>query len=198
MKTITQITEEKQDKVLQSPMLAQVIMKLKNAFAEEILAYYQYTILEYFVNTVSIDKKVENLFKDIIKDFNRTLIRYTLEDAKEELEDHAYWILGRLRDLGSDWSSIANPILLNQVAEHKYIEPSDVNPMVAVSQVAEAELGAIETYKDLIEFTKECDPITNKKMKEILKDEEKHLKEMEEFKTKYEELFKDPVETDKK
>ena len=32
MKTITQITEEKQDKVLQSPMLAQVIMKLKNAF----------------------------------------------------------------------------------------------------------------------------------------------------------------------
>ena len=41
MKTITQITEEKQDKVLQSPMLAQVIMKLKNAFAEEILAYYQ-------------------------------------------------------------------------------------------------------------------------------------------------------------
>ena len=56
MKTITQITEEKQDKVLQSPMLAQVIMKLKNAFAEEILAYYQYTILEYFVNTVSIDK----------------------------------------------------------------------------------------------------------------------------------------------
>lgn len=190
MKTITQITEEKQDKVLQSPMLAQVIMKLKNAFAEEILAYYQYTILEYFVNTVSIDKKVENLFKDIIKDFN--------ENGKEELEDHAYWILDRLRDLGSDWSSIVNPTLLNQVAEHKYIEPSDANPMVAVSQVAEAELGAIETYKDLIEFTKECDPITNKKMKEILKDEEKHLKEMEEFKTKYDELFKEPVEQDKK
>ena len=70
--------------------------------------------------------------------------------------------------------------------------------MVAVSQVAEAELGAIETYKDLIEFTKECDPITNKKMKEILKDEEKHLKEMEEFKTTYDELFKEPVEQDKK
>ena len=190
MKTITQITEEKQDKVLQSPMLAQAIMKLKNAFVEEILAYYQYTILEYFVNTVSIDKKVEKLFKDIVKDFN--------ENGKEELEDHAYWILGRLRDLGSDWSSIANPTLLDQIAEHKYIEPSDVNPMVAVSQVAEAELGAIETYTDLIEFTKECDPITNKKMKEILKDEEKHLKEMEEFKTKYDELFKEPVEADKK
>ena len=70
--------------------------------------------------------------------------------------------------------------------------------MVAVSQVAEAELGAIETYKDLIEFTKECDPITNKKMKEILKDEEKHLKEMEEFKKKYEDLFKEPVKQDKK
>ena len=35
-------------------------------------------------------------------------------------------------------------------------------------------------------------------MKEILKDEEKHLKEMEEFKTKYDELFKEPVEADKK
>ena len=183
MKTITQITEEKQDKVLQSPMLAQVIMKLKNALAEEILAYYQYTILEYFVNTASIDKNIEKLFKDITKDFN--------ENAKEELEDHAYWILGRLRDLGSDWSSIANPMLLDQVAEHKYIEPSDVNPMVAVGQVSEAELGAIETYKDLIEFTEECDPITHKKMKEILKDEEKHLKEMEEFKKKYEDLFKE-------
>ena len=90
MKTITQITEEKQDKVLQSPMLAQVIMKLKNAFVEEILAYYQYTILEYFVNTVSVDKKVEKLFKDSVKDFN--------ENGKEELEDHADWILGRLRE----------------------------------------------------------------------------------------------------
>ena len=189
MKTITQITEEKQDKVLQSPMLAQVIMKLKNAFAEEILAYYQYTVLEYFVNTAPIDKKVENLFKHIVKDFN--------ENGKEELEDHAYWILGRLRDLGADWSSIANPMFLNQIADHKYIEPSDVNPMVAVSQVSEAELGAIETYQDLIDFTKECDPITHKKMQEILKDEEKHLKEMEEFKKKYEDLFKEEP-TDKK
>ena len=110
-----------------------------------------------------MDKKVEKLFKDIIKDFN--------ENGKEELEDHAYWILGRLRDLGSDWSSIANPILLNQIADHKYI---------------------------VMELTKECDPITHKKMKEILKDEEKHLNEMEEFKKKYEDLFKDPIEPDKK
>lgn len=189
MKTITQITEEKQDKVLQSPLLAQVVMKLKNAFAEEMLAYYQYTILEYFINTACVDKKVEKLFKDIVKDFK--------ENGKEELEDHAYWILGRLRDLGSDWSSIANPMLLNQVAEHKYIEPSDLNPMVAVSQVAEAEITAIETYTDLVEFTKECDPITHKKMKEILKDEEKHLKEMEEFKKKYEDLFKEPIDQKK-
>ena len=181
MKTITQITEEKQDKVLQSPLLAQVVMKLKNAFAEEMLAHYQYTILEYFINTVSIDKKVEKLFKDIVKDFK--------ENGKEELEDHAYWILGRLRDLGSDWSSIANPLLLNQVAEHKYIEPSDPTPMVAVSQVAEAEITAIETYKDLVEFTKECDPVTHKKMKEILKDEEKHLKEMEDFTKKISEYY---------
>ena len=40
--------------------------------------------------------------------------------------------------------------------------------------------------------------VLNKKMKEILKDEEKHLKEMEEFKKKYEDLFKEPVEKDKK
>ena len=84
MKTITQITEEKQDKVLQSPMLAQVIMKLKNAFAEEILAYYQYTVLEYFVNTVSMDKKVEKLFKDIIKDCRRNISRASAELVKSE------------------------------------------------------------------------------------------------------------------
>jgi hypothetical protein len=34
-------------------------------------------------------------------------------------------------------------------------------------------------------------------MKEILKDEEKHLKEMEEFKKKYEDLFKEPVDQKK-
>ena len=50
----------------------------------------------------------------------------------------------------------------------------------------------------MIELSKECDAINNKKMKKSLKDEEKHLKEMEEFKTKYDELFKGPVETDKK
>ena len=49
MKTITQITEEKQDKVLQSPMLAQVIMKLKNA----LLASDKFKEIESMYNKLS-------------------------------------------------------------------------------------------------------------------------------------------------
>ena len=117
------------------------------------------------------------------------------ENAKEELEDHAFWILGRLRELGADCSSIDNPSLIDNLAKHKYIIPSETNNILTcIDQVAQAERGAIETYTELIEFTNGKDDITCKKMKEILKDEEKHLKEMQEFTKKINEYYNKDVE----
>lgn len=148
--------------------LPQIILMLKDAFCEEMLAHYQYIILADFVEGVD-----EPLLKKIVTDFK--------ENAKEELEDHAFWILKRLKELGSDWVGIENPNLIDQVATHKYIIPTVNQAITCVEQIAQAERSAIETYTNLVAFTEERDKVTNKKMKEILKDEEKHLKEMETF-----------------
>ena len=97
--------------------------------------------------------------------------------------------------MGADCSSIDNPSLIDNLAKHKYIIPSETNNILTcIDQVAEAERGAIETYTELIEFTNGKDDITYKKMKEILKDEEKHLKEMQEFTKKINEYYNKDVE----
>jgi bacterioferritin len=172
MKTLTEKTNQN---IQDLPIIVQL---LKNAFCEEMLAYYQYIILANFVKDTVNDTK---LYKDIVDDF--------LENAKDELDDHAFWILKRLKELDTDWVGIENPELINQVAMHKYVMPTSVNLDICVQQVAEAERGAIETYKHLIEYTENRDSVTHKKMKAILKDEENHLKEMETFIEKINKLF---------
>ena len=188
MKRFEQLLEEL-NKNEKKPIegLQQIILLLKNAFAEEMIAYYQYLILEYFTTNLNEDKEFIKIFNSVISDFK--------ENAKEELEDHAFWILGRLRELGADCSSIDNPSLIDNLAKHKYIIPSETNNILTcIDQVAQAERGAIETYTELIEFTNGKDDITCKKMKEILKDEEKHLKEMQEFTKKINEYYNKDIE----
>lgn len=180
MKTLT----EKTNQSIQD--LPIIIMMLKDAYCEEMLAYYQYIILANFVEDTINDKK---LYKDIIDDF--------IENANEELEDHANWILKRLKELNTDWTGIENPSLIDQVATHKYIIPTSTNIDVCIAQITEAEKGAIETYTKLVEYTETRDKVTNKKMKEILKDEEKHLKEMNTFTEKINKLFDKQNEANK-
>jgi ferritin-like protein len=161
---------------------AKLILMLKNAFAEEMLAYYQYLILEHFTGMLPVeqDKDYTKLVKSVVTKFKT--------NAEDELRDHAYWILGKLKDMGADCTSIENPSLLNQFAMHKYICPTDTNNLMnVIEQVAQTERDAIETYNALVAFTEEGDKDINKKMKSILNDEEKHLKEMEDFMEKIKE-----------
>lgn len=57
MKRFEQLLEElnkNEKKPIES--LQQIILLLKNAFAEEMIAYYQYLILEYFATNLNEDK----------------------------------------------------------------------------------------------------------------------------------------------
>ena len=67
------------------------------------------------------------------------------------------------------------------VAPHKYIKPDSYNTKDSIQQMIEAEHNAIETYKNLINATKDTDPVTYNKAIEILADEEEHLQEMIDF-----------------
>lgn len=136
-----------------------LVEMLKNALAEEILAWYHYTICAPFL--------VGKMRPDIEKLF--------IETAKDEFEDHACWLMERLRQLGENPGELLDPNELNKIAKHKYIIP-EFDTLKAIQNNIEAELGAIETYTELEQFTKDKDIVSHTKIEEILTDEQEHLK----------------------
>ena len=134
---------------------------LTDALAEEFNAWYAYIIVIPFLSGP--------MRPDVVEFFKKT--------AEDELEDHAYWLMDRLNQLGLNFVNIADPAFWNTVATHKYIYPS-VDVIGAIQNNIRAEQGAIETYTKLEEFTRDKDIVTNTKIKEILKDEQEHLSEL--------------------
>lgn len=143
-----------------------LIAMLKDAFCEEMNAWYQYIIVAPFVKGNERSEIVETL----------------LEQAKDEYEDHALWLLDRINLLGGDCSGIDSPDSWNRVATHKYIIPNkELTVQSVLKQNIEAERGAIETYRKLEKFTRDIDPVSNDKIKDILADEEEHLQNLLEY-----------------
>lgn len=147
-----------------------LIQKLINAYMEEICAFYAYfTVIPYLVGKerVSIQKFYE-------------------EAAKDELYDHAAWILKRISELDGIPEEALNIASLPD-ANHKYIVPAlveDSNQIDVYQSLLdniEAEKGAIETYRELEEITRNVDVVSNDKIKQILADEIEHLQELEDF-----------------
>ena len=99
------------------------------------------------------------------------------ETAKDELEDHAYWLMERINQLGIYPSQIINSTYWDNIAKHKYIPPVQ-NILQAIRNNIAAECGAIETYQELEKFTRDRDVVTNTKVKEILADEQQHLADL--------------------
>ncbi len=145
-----------------------LVDKLTNAYKEEINAFYAYFTVKNFL--------VGQGRKDIEKFYD--------EAAKDELYDHAAWILERINQLGGFPAGALNVTQLPEVV-HPYIEPRFNGESLQVGESLreniEAEKGAIETYRDLEKFTRGIDVVTNRKMKHILADEIEHLQELEEF-----------------
>lgn len=141
---------------------------LLSALSEEFNAWYFYLITKEFI--------IGQHFKQIKELFDET--------AKDELEDHAYWLIERLNQIGYSIEQIAHPSSWANLAEHPYVKPifkedGSIEPKKVLEQAIQSELDAIGTYTNLVEFTNAIkDSTSNLKLREILADEEEHLSDL--------------------
>lgn len=147
----------------------EIIDALKNALKEEFIAWYGYVIVKEWLTGVN-RKEMEKFYEDT---------------AKDELEDHAYWIMKRINQLGGTIEDISQSPAVLETATHKYLSPiwknGNVDIIESIKTNIKNEEGAIETYEALVKMTEDIDPISNTKLKEILADEQDHLQELKDF-----------------
>ena len=146
-----------------------IIGLMKNALKEEFNAWYGYVIVKEWL--AGTDRK------DIEKFYE--------EAAKDELEDHGYWLMKRINQLGGTIEDISMSPNSWQTAIHKYIAPTWEKDNISIKKSLEDNIkneeGAIETYENLVKLTEGIDPTSNSKLKEILADEQEHLQELKDF-----------------
>ena len=183
MKKLTQLNEAYADMQLDSESRRLIIDKLKNALKEELNAWYGYIIVKDFL--------VGSCRPEVVKLYEET--------AKDELEDHGYWLMKRINELGGTIEDITASPASWLTATHTYASPKwsakyskqegiEGNDDIVIGVVdslftnIENEMGAIETYRDLVETAQlSKDWTTEKKCKEILADEEEHLQLLQDF-----------------
>jgi len=146
-----------------------IIGLMKNALKEEFNAWYGYVIVKEWL--AGTDRKdIEKFYEDA---------------AKDELEDHGYWLMKRINQLGGTIEDISMSPNSWQTAIHKYIAPTwekdNINIKKSLEDNIKNEEGAIETYENLVKLTEGIDPTSNSKLKEILADEQEHLQELKDF-----------------
>lgn len=189
MKTFTQRIVESSADYLREEYRQQLIGMLTNAYKEEINAFYYYFVTKEYLVGVN-RKEVEEFFE---------------ETAKDELYDHAAYLLKRIAQLGGMPIDALSPANVT-TAKHPYISPgyfakstgleddmSDkteygIDVVTAINQNIDAEKGAIETYRAICDFTQSIDIVTHKEVKRILEDEVEHLQELYDFKADLESM----------
>ena len=147
----------------------QIIDAMKNALKEELNAWYGYMIVKEWL--AGTDRKdIEKFYEDT---------------SKDELEDHGYWLMKRIAQLDGTIEDITMSPNSWETAKHKYIAPTWNKGNIDIKKTLEDnvknEEGAIETYEELVKMTEDIDPTSNSKLKEILADEQEHLKELKDF-----------------
>lgn len=148
---------------------SQIIDEMKNALKEELNAWYGYVIVKEWLKGTD-RKDIEKFYEDT---------------AKDELEDHGYWLMKRINQLGGTIEDISMSPSSWDTAKHKYIAPTWTKDNIDIKKSLEDNIkneeGAIETYHNLVKITEDVDPVSNSKLKEILADEEEHLQELKDF-----------------
>ena len=165
MKSLSQTVSEASfsDLMIKNLENKDLVTLLQSALAEEYLQWYQYTVVIPFA--VGQDRV------NIVEAFK--------EHAKDELEDHAAWLIERINQLDGVPTLVDEPSKWNLCAVHKYITPKPpYDVCTLLEQNIQSEKGAIETYTALEAVTRHNDIVTNKKVKEILADEQEHLQNL--------------------
>ena len=148
---------------------SKIIDAMKNALKEELNAWYGYVIVKEWL-TGTDRKDIEKFYEDT---------------AKDELEDHAYWLMKRINQLGGTIEDISMSPNSWETSNHKYIAPTWSKDNIDIKKSLEDNItneeGAIETYEELVKMTEDVDPSSNSKLKEILADEQEHLQELKDF-----------------
>ena len=138
----------------------QLLEMLNKAYADEWLAYYQYWVGA----KVAVGKM-------------RGIVAGELQEhAGEELE-HAQMLAERILTLGG--TPLLNLQALLQQTNCGYEEPSDPSTQKLVEQNIKGEQCAIITYKKILDFVKDKDPITYHLILEIMEDEVEHEEDLE-------------------
>lgn len=146
---------------------ALILEELISLYAEEINAFYQYwAVLEW------------------LKGPERSAITKSyFKFALDELQDHASKLQKRIAQLNDEVGMVtADLYSLNNLAKAKYIVPDPA--MITESSILQnidAETLAIGHYRQVVELTKDVDPVTHDLVKHILADEEAHKQELEDF-----------------
>lgn len=138
----------------------QLIELLNKALADEWLAYYQYWIGA----------------KVAVGPMRGAAVAELEEHAVEEL-DHALMLVERILQLGG--TPLLSPNAWFDMTNCGYETPEDPHVEVLLKQNIAGEQCAIEVYQDLIDFTKELDPVTYNMAVQIMTDEIEHEEDLE-------------------
>jgi bacterioferritin len=140
--------------------VTELIRRLNKAYADEWLAYYQYWLGAKVA--VGVPKK------EVASELE--------EHAKEELE-HAEKLAERIIQLGG--VPLLEPKKWYTESTCGYLPPKDPDVRTLLDQNIKGERCAIYAYEELLEFTKDKDPITYDMILGIQKEEIEHEEDLE-------------------
>ena len=138
----------------------ELLKKLNAALADEWLAVYQYWV-----------------GSKIVKGLGAPIVEGELAEHAEEEKGHADMLVDRIIKLGG--TPLSNPKLWFEFSNCGYEEPSSDAVRDLLEQNVGGEQCAIAVYKDLLEFTKDKDPVTYHMALEILEDEIDHEEDLQ-------------------
>ncbi len=141
----------------------ELVTLLNKAYADEWLAYYQYWIGAKVAAGVPKGEVVDELE----------------EHAQEELK-HADMLAERIIQLGG--IPVLEPKLWYEQANCRYLPPKDPDIRTLLDQNIKGEQCAISVYYKILDFIKDKDPITQRMIEKILKEEIEHEQDLEDLK----------------